>query len=587
MASVDSDLEELMSHIGQFGKYQKFQFCLHAVSGLLAGLHMLTLITVAAVPDHKCIVSGLTDSLGLLDKSQLSWENVPGVNLTYPNRTKLSNLPLNLDSCNYLINDTIKACDEWIYDTSNYKSSRGMEWNLVCSNKWKGAVAQSTYMLGVFTGAVTLGSLADKYGRKIIFCISGVGQLIFGVLVAFIPEYYTFLLIRFLYGIFGSSGAYITGFVLTMEMVGPSKRTFCGTMFQVLFSLGFVLVAFWGYVIKDRMWLQIVYGLHSLILIGHWWLMDESPRWLWTQGRPKEAVKIVQKAIKFNGDNTQLDVAKFVSKNLAKRNSRINQEDNNNIDGNNKKSSSGMIDLLRTPNLRKKFLNVCLNWFANAIVYYGLSLSSGNLEGNPYLMLALSGIVELPSYIFTVLVMDRLGRRFLVSVFMIIGGICCVVAASIPKDLSGGSEAVIGIVLFGKACIAISFAVIYNYTAELFPTVLRNTAIGVGSMCCRLSGALTPMLLLLDTLDPRVPATLFGGVALVSGFFALFLPETAGHPMPETLEDGEKFGVGDTCFTTCLGKRCSDGEISLDCVEDDNNRQGETFIECNMKNKDY
>jgi len=53
-----------------------------------------------------------------------------------------------------------------------------------------------------------------RYGRKIIMYISAVLQLILGVGVAFINEYYSFLVIRFLYGIFGSAGAYITGFVL-------------------------------------------------------------------------------------------------------------------------------------------------------------------------------------------------------------------------------------------------------------------------------------------------------------------------------------------------------------------------------------
>jgi len=60
----------------------------------------------------------------------------------------------------------------------------------------------------------------DRYGRKIILYISAVLQLIFGVGVAFVPEYYSFLLIRFLYGIFGSAGAYITGFVLCKYLFG-------------------------------------------------------------------------------------------------------------------------------------------------------------------------------------------------------------------------------------------------------------------------------------------------------------------------------------------------------------------------------
>ncbi|XP_011304157.1 organic cation transporter protein [Fopius arisanus] len=542
MASVDTDLEELMSHLGEFGKYQAWQYSLHVLAGLTAGLHMLTLLTVAAVPGHKCVVPGLREELG----GNVTWETVPGPRKLYTNETAFGNISVILDSCHYKdIDNNTRDCDEWVYDTTYYKSSRAIEWNLVCSRRWKGALAQSSYMLGVFFGAVTLGTLADKYGRKVIFCISATNQLILGMLVALIPEYSAFLIMRFLYGIFGSAGAYITGFVLTMELVGPSKRTVCGLMFQLAFACGFVIVAFWGALIKDRMWLQIVYGAHSALLIGHWWLMDESPRWLWAQGRGKQAVDIVQKALKINGDQTVLDVAKYVSKNRAKQASRDSA------------GSYSAVDLLKTPNLRKKTLNVCLNWFANSIVYYGLSLSSGALMGNPYISLALSGIVEFPSYIFTCVTMDRLGRRSLVSSFMLIGGTCCIVATLI-KDLPAFVTAAATIVLVGKACIAISFAVIYNYTAELFPTVLRNTALGIGSMCCRLSGALTPMLLLLDSLDPKVPAVIFGVIALISGFLSLYLPETAGQPMPESLEDGEKFGVGDTCFTTCLGRKKND-----------------------------
>ena len=37
------------------------------------------------------------------------------------------------------------------------------KWNLVCDRRWMGAVAQTSYMFGVFTGAVLLGSMADKY----------------------------------------------------------------------------------------------------------------------------------------------------------------------------------------------------------------------------------------------------------------------------------------------------------------------------------------------------------------------------------------------------------------------------------------
>lgn len=49
------------------------------------------------------------------------------------------------------------------------------------------------------------------------------------------------------------------------------------------------------------------------------------------------------------------------------------------------------------------------------------------------------------------------------------------------------------IILVSKFCIAGAFAIIYNYTVERFPTVVRNTAIGLGSMFARLAGGVTPL----------------------------------------------------------------------------------------------
>lgn len=561
MASVDKDLEELMSHLGEFGKYQLWQYSLHLLAALTAGMHMLSLLTVAAVPAHHCnipetnVSSVLTEEL--FNFTVHSWSN--------SSSDMLEHLPRRLDSCRYLDRENItRECDSWTYDTTYFQSSRGMEWNFVCSRRWMGAAAQSSYMFGVFAGAVTLGSMADKYGRKIIFYVSAVAQLLLGVVVALVNNYYIFLAIRFLYGIFGSAGAYITGFVLTMELVGPSKRTVCGILFQLAFAAGFMLVAMWGAVLKDRMWLQILYGMHSVILLGHWWLMDESPRWLWAHGRAAEAIIIVQKGLKMNGSGVHVDAARLISK------SKVQQETK-------EEKSHGALDLFRTPNLRKKSLNICLNWFANSIAYYGLTLNMGNLVGNPFVMLFLSGVLEIPAYILIIFTMDRTGRRCMISTFMMIGGLCCICAAAITGatgDLA--AIATVTIVLLGKGCIAGSFAVVYNYTAELFPTVVRNTALGIGSMCARLSGALTPMIFLLDSLDPRVPATLFGLVALVAGFLSLYLPETLNQRMPESIEDGENFGKDDTCFTTCLGggaKTSVSDHVTMDKIQEKNEKE--------------
>ncbi|XP_050296072.1 organic cation transporter protein isoform X2 [Anthonomus grandis grandis] len=445
-----------------------------------------------------------------------------------------------LDRCQYLnvtTNETVR-CNSWVYDDTYYKSSRAIEWNFVCDQRWMGAVAQSMYMFGVFTGAVTLGNMADKYGRKPVFCWSAVLQVVIGVGVAFSPNYYSFIITKFLHGIFGSAGSYIPGFVLTMELVGSSKRSMCGIAFQAVFAFGIMLVAAWGALIKDRVLLQVIYGCHAIILLGHFWLMDESPRWLWANGRKKEAVNIITKALKMNNSSVSVDPTSFLDKNPEVQKQEQPEE-------------AGMLDLFRQPRLRKMALNVCLAWFANSLVYYGLSLNTGSLQGNPYLILFVMGMVELPSYVLTVYIMDRLGRRSITSFNMIVGSICCILAA----NLAAGSSLSNWFVFIGKFLIASSFAVVYNYSAELFPTVIRNSAMGLGSMCARLSGALTPLIMLFDSFDPKLPSNIFAVIALVSGFLTLFLPETLDKAMPQTIEDGENFGVGDTCFTTCLGKK--------------------------------
>lgn len=455
-----------------------------------------------------------------------------------------------LDSCN-LLNSTTGLpypCTSWVYDDTYYKSSRAIEWNLVCDQRWKGAFSQAVYMFGAFIGAASLGNLADKFGRKPVFCWSAFLQLIIGVGVAFTSNFPFFLILRFLYGIFGSTGCYIPGFVLSMELVGPSKRSKCGVTFQVAFAFGFMLVAAWGSIIKDRQTLQVIYGLHSLVLIGHYWLMDESPRWLWSKGRVSEAIAIIEKALRINKNPITLEKTRFLCQ-------ESESKDN--------KNPAGILDLFKTPRLRLKTLNVCLCWSANALVYYGLSLNTGKLNGNPFLLLFLMGLVEIPSYLVTVYLMDCMGRRFLTAINMILGGICCIIATNL---LMGSIES-ISFVMLGKFLITSSFAVIFNYSAELFPTVVRNSGMGLGAMCARIAGAFTPLVTLLDSFEPALPSMIFAVISILSGFWILFLPETLKNPMPESLEDGENFGKGDTFLTSCFGKRDLGNSEELEEIE--------------------
>lgn len=86
-----------------------------------------------------------------------------------------------------------------------------------------------------------------------------------------------------------------------------------------------------------------------------------------------------------------------------------------------------------------------------------------------------------------------------------------------------------------------TFGMIYLYTAEIFPTVTRSTAVGLSSSFARIGGVIAPFIgSLNDILGPQVPLAVFGISAVLAGILTLFLPETMNRKIPDTLEEGKQ-----------------------------------------------
>ena len=62
----------------------------------------------------------------------------------------------------------------------------------------------------------------------------------------------------------------------------------------------------------------------------------------------------------------------------------------------------------------------------------------------------------------------------------------------------------------------------YIYTKELFPTILRTSALSTASAFARIGSLLTPLVATLEIYDPMLPVGIIGILVLISGIQVIF-----------------------------------------------------------------
>lgn len=100
----------------------------------------------------------------------------------------------------------------------------------------------------------------------------------------------------------------------------------------------------------------------------------------------------------------------------------------------------------------------------------------------------------------------------------------------------------ISLAMLGKLAITASYGCIYVFSAEQFPTVVRNVGLGAASTAARIGGIMAPYFNLLSDVWKPLPLIIFGALAFAGGLLSLSLPETLNKRLPETIADGELFG---------------------------------------------
>ncbi|XP_027343999.1 organic cation/carnitine transporter 4-like [Abrus precatorius] len=478
----------LQNYCGEFGRWQLKHFVLTSLAWVLAAFHSMLIIFADRQPLWRC----LHGSAGY------------GCNAAAGSVCGLK-----------------PGSWEWI---GGRGGSTVSEWGLICGEKFKVGLVHALFFVGSMIGAGVFGHLSDSFlGRKRTLGVVCTLNAIFGCLTPLTHNYFTYVLLRLLTG-FSTGGVGLCAFVLATEPIGPKKRGTAGMSTFYFFSGGIALLSGIAYIFQTWRYLYIASSIPSfLYVILVLPFLSESPRWYLVRGRVTEATKIMSAIASYNGKHFPSGFLLALDEEVEKNN------DNERLENKGARVGS-IVEVVRSPVTRVRLLiAVALNFFGS-LVYYGLSLNVVNLRMNLYLNVLVNAVGEMPAFMITAVLLDRFGRKPLTVATMWFSGVFCLMGSLVGNvGVWKVVRMVCGVLgIFGMAG---TYNLLFIYTAELFPTVVRNAALGSTTQAAQMGAILAPFVVVLGG---WLPFAVFAACGMIGGAFAFFLPETLNQPLYDT-----------------------------------------------------
>ncbi|MCU1683712.1 MAG: transporter [Amycolatopsis sp.] len=372
--------------------------------------------------------------------------------------------------------------------------------------------------LGAFVGAIGLGGLADRFGRRNAFLVTLGIYSVFTLVGAFSTDVWMLVVCRFAAGVGIGAELPLADAYLADLLPGKSRGRatawaytigFCGVPAAGFLARGLVGHAPFG--IDGWRVLFVVGALGAAVI---WVLrtgLPESPRWLAAQGRHDEADAIVKR----------LEASAGVASPERAAEPEVSEE--------RVKFSA----LFQRPWRRRTVMLYVLQ-LMQAFGYYGF----GSLVP---IVLAAKGFTLTSSLTFSALtflgypigsalsipIIERMQRKWLI--------VASASGMALFGLAFGLSTSAVAITIFGFCYTAISnlFSNAYHtYQGELFPTSLRATAAGSGYSLSRLATAAMPYILI-PILDSSGATWMFATVAVAMVILvinvSLLGPRTTGR----------------------------------------------------------
>jgi putative MFS transporter len=360
------------------------------------------------------------------------------------------------------------------------------KWSL--SSTDAGILASSSY-IGVLLGALTAGVLGDLIGRRrimmwalAIFCLASLAS-------AFAQDTSTFFLLRLIAGFgTGAESAIVAPFLAEFAAKHYRGR-FIGAL-AGFFSFGFLGAALLGYwLVPAASWgwraAIVVTALPIVLLL--WWrrALPESPRWLESRGRHAEAHQVlveIESEIGLPPRHFSPAPSAAISTAYRKTPMLI--------------SAASNVVQLWSPALRRVTAMIWMLWLSITFCYYTfftwiptLMIQKGMAISQSFGYAIGIYAAQIPGYYSAAYLNDRIGRRATIVTYMSLAGGAALLLSMAEQDLwYAGAGMLLSFFMNG------TYAGVYAYTSEVFPTSIRATGAGVASAVGRIGAISAPIL---------------------------------------------------------------------------------------------
>lgn len=246
------------------------------------------------------------------------------------------------------------------------------------------------------------------------------------------------------------------------------------------------------YLQNYRTFLMAIYA-PALLLAFYFWLVPESVRWLISTGKYNRAMDILKQTAKQNNRQLSEKTLEIVQNCCSKAKGTENNEN----------SCTSITEIFQHQSLIIRLFMCSLCWVLTVFVYYGLSVNATKIidDNNKYVSYITTIIAEFPAAIITYFLLKHIGRRTTMFAALTMAGSVIILATIVPTHYT----TIIRIMYFiGMCATSSAFAVLYVFSAEIWPTAMRNTLMNICSMIGRFGSMLAPLAILLVRLIKQI-----------------------------------------------------------------------------------